>query len=150
MYRLRIIALLLGLLVMSFLAWQLALACDINAYCHMNYDTSPSDTDGPYDPCDDNVSWSCHFYRTDKDNSTQTEIQWDIRLQSGSLAIHREYLSSNFGFEQWYTPTGTNYVGSSSWHKLELHKYSGPGGHFNDISITVNYVAGDPGRPEGP
>lgn len=141
----------LGLLILAFAAIQPAQAiCRSQATGYMALDTSPQYEDGPYDPCNDNINWSMSFYRTNKDNSTLTIIHWRILNQSGGAVIRREFRSDNYNLNQWYYPEGTDYVGSSTWHKLVLSKYGGPGGHFTSINLTVNYVAGDPTRPSGP
>jgi hypothetical protein len=121
--------------------------CRTEASAYMAYDTSPQSEDGPYDPCDSYAKWSVKFYRTDK-STDYTILQWTITAQNGSLIDHHEFDSRNYNSPYtWYNPQGTDYVGPSTWHKLTLKKATGPGGHFESISLDIDYVASDPTLP---
>jgi hypothetical protein len=148
MFKSHLMAVLLVVLFVSFLAIQPANAiCRSQATAHMNYDTSNPSEDGPYDPCNDNITWNMSFYRT-AETESPTILDFRLLNSGGGHYYRQEFSSANYDPSEWHYPQGSAYVGSSTWHKLNLRKYSGPGGHFNDISLQVNYVAGNPDDQE--
>ena len=119
--------------------------CKSSAECSMASDQSSQDVEGPYDPCDDNINWTFTLYRNGN-TTNSTIVQWIITNQTGGTVAHLEKDSRYVDTSQWHTYTGTQYVGASTWHKLTLKKASGTGGHFDDLDITINYVADNPDR----
>ena len=147
MLRAQILTALLGLLLISLVAAPPANAeCRSTASCYMSTDYDYEQTDGPYDPCYNNFSWTFDFHRTSK-TSSSTVILWKISNQQGGTVIVYTYDSRDYPPNTNQHFEGVDPVGNSNWHKLHLLKWGGSGGHFTYLDLEGMYVAGDPGRP---
>jgi hypothetical protein len=122
--------------------------CQGSAHCAMSSDYDAEQTDGPYDPCYNAISWSFEFYRTNKITGS-TQIQWKVTNQAGGNVIHREYNSGDYEREQTHKFSGYEVVGSSAWHKLHLLCTGGDKGHFTSLDISIWYSEYTPDRPSG-
>jgi len=148
MLRAQILVAVLGLFLLSLVAAPPTNAeCRSAASCYMPTDYYSEQTDGPYDPCYNDISWTFKFRRTSQTSGT-CFIQWKITNQQGGAIISRNYDSRDYPAEQWQYFDGDDSLGPSNWHKLHLLKmplYNS--GYFEYMEIHVNYVAGDPTRP---
>jgi len=91
---------------------------------------------GNYDPCDNWLHWSFQFDRNGN-TSGRTIIQY--RIIQASFYISAD--SEDYDPYETHYLSGSEYVGASNEHNLEIRRVYGVGGHFKDIEATASYKA---------
>lgn len=128
------------LAIISFGSFTIAYGvCSAHKNCWAYYDTgsNPLASTGAYDPCDSWLHWNLSFHRN-SNNLGYTVIQYRITEAN----IHKNADSQDFFANGDHEIGGTEYVGPSSQHTLEIWRVGGSGGHFTNMEAVADYDAG--------
>ena len=115
--------------------------CQEKASCYSPHDygaTNPLCQTEEYEPCDSWMLWDVYFTRTEQ--WSQTAIQYNVFNAGWS----RTYSTLIYPDQGPYHFSGSQYIGSTTNHILDIRRISGPSGAFDELTLAVRYVADDP------